>query len=477
MLSSKLLSLLQTFSGYGRNRFRKFLESPFFNEKAELTALFDIVEPFLGSENLLEEEQLKKKVVWKKLFRKSAYDDAKLRRLCSELTYQAYDFLYVSSCQSAEGPKLLHLMDALAGPGLEKHYRGVVRQYESLQQKRRVKEEGAYLQDFRFERLQHRQQEQQFQRAGQLLELERADQQLDCYYTLQKLKHYSDVLGYEKFLSISSGLKPEPGFCESVMASPLAEEPLIRAYCLVVQMLARPEEEPHYRVLKALLFESHQLFADSSLRELATYLKNYCIDIKINRGQSDYFYELFDLNEFSLRQGLLLQDGSLNAQAYKNIITVGLHIGKFKWVEGFIQDYTDKLPEGKQENALAYNLAKVYFHQGDYEKVIEQLREVEYQNLVYALGSKLMLLKTYYELSEFLALDSLVESFRIYLHRKREISRDVRQQYRNVLRFTRKLSHISPGDKQAVAKIRKQVEACDALAAKKWILEKVEELG
>ena len=122
-------------------------------------------------------------------------------------------------------------------------------------------------------------------------------------------------------------------------------------------------------------------------------------------------------------------------------------------------------------------LAKVYFYQQEYEKVIEKLREVEYEDRVYALGSKLMLLRTYYELGEFIALDSLIDSFRIYLRRDQKISRDVKQQYMNVLRFVKKLSKVRPRDIDALQKIKIQVEKCNALAAKKWVLEKIEELG
>ena len=108
--------------------------------------------------------------------------------------------------------------------------------------------------------------------------------------------------------------------------------------------------------------------------------------------------------------------------------------------------------------------------------MIEQLREVEYQNLVYALGAKLMLLKTYYELKEFLALDSLIDSFRIYLRRNKLISADVKQQYLNVLRFVRKLSSVPPYNRNAINRIREQIDRCKALADKKWILEKLEEM-
>ena len=63
--------------------------------------------------------------------------------------------------------------------------------------------------------------------------------------------------------------------------------------------------------------------------------------------------------------------------SYKNITTVGLQVKEYGWVENFIQKYTSYLPKDNRENALTYNLAKVYFSQKKYNQVIEQLREVE----------------------------------------------------------------------------------------------------
>ena len=91
-------------------------------------------------------------------------------------------------------------------------------------------------------------------------------------------------------------------------------------------------------------------------------------------------------------------------------------------------------------------------------------------------GGKLILLKTYYELNEYIALDSLIDSFRIYIRRNKIIPREVKQQYLNMLRFVKKLSSTIHGDKKAIEKIHSQIDKCKALAGKKWILEKVAEL-
>jgi len=88
-----------------------------------------------------------------------------------------------------------------------------------------------------------------------------------------------------------------------------------------------------------------------------------------------------------------------------------------------------------------------------------------------------MLLKTYYELGEDLALDSLIDSFRIYLLRNKFISKDVRQQYMKVLRFVRKMFYLSPYDEVAVQKLKEELAGASNLADKAWLMEKVRELG
>ncbi|MCB0549757.1 MAG: hypothetical protein KDD19_19450 [Phaeodactylibacter sp.] len=479
MLSPKLLSLLETLDKYRRNRFRKFLSSPYFNENEDLLKLFDVVDAFLRKREsavVRGTEQLEKEVVWKKLFGRAPYQDNHLRRLSSELLHLGYDFIYVEACLDDKAQAKAVLLHHFKRPEMEKHFRGLARQLKSLEKEQKGWGARRFYTTHQYELAFHQQLEGQEDKVEDFSHLERADEVLSHFFFVQKLKHLGDALGYQAFLAKTPRIAMPPGLMEYLEQSGLLENPLLRAYYLVVKMLKEPEEDRYFFQLKSLFFEQLNAFAPEELHPLYIHLNNYCIQHKINAGISSYFHELFDLYKQGIETGLMLREDVLPAQDYKNIITVGLHVGAFDWVEQFIQKFTGHLPEARQENALAYNLAKVYFHQAEYEKVIGQLREVEYQSLAYALGSKMMLLRTYYELGEFLALDSLAESFRIYLRRKREISRDVRQQYMNVLRFVRKLSRLDPRDQAAIGRTRKEVEECNALAAKKWVLEKVEEL-
>lgn len=475
MLSDKLLSLLKSFSKHDLNRFEKYLNSPFFNENKEQILLFNIINQALRHPEM-DIKQLKKEKVWQQLFRNRPYNDILFRRICSDHTQLALQYLALKAYKKQALNTEHHMLMATNTPKLDKHYKGILRKVRSRQTALTSRDVDFHYNSFRIEHNCHKNLEFLGKKRSDFSNFEKSDYHLDCFYIIQKLKNYCDLIGYKNFIQIDVDITLLPSFLEYVKNSKFIEEATINAYFLVSEMLLDPEEEQFYHELKGLLIERVDEFSGDDLKLIYIHLRNYCIDTKINTGRSDYFRELFELYKSQVKLGLVLEDNILSPQTYKNIITVALHIKEFEWVKDFIEKYTDILPPENQDNDRNYNLAKVYFHQEQYEKVIEQLREVEYKNVIYSLGGKLMLLKTYFELQEFLALDSLVDSFRIYLRRSSKIPKEVKQQYMNVLRFTKRLSGVQPRDQSTLAKIKDQVIHCKALASKRWLLEKIGEL-
>ncbi len=478
MLSDKLVSLLFTFSKSKLNNFKKYLSSPFFNENQDLINLFNQINQqlqFTNNNNGKGLPYLKKEEVWKKLFPKKKYADVQLRRLCSDLTKMAHGFLAYNQFKNTPFQEQTYLLSAINDPGLNKHFTGVVRQTRDMQEKVGFRDDDFHYNTFLIEQNCHKHLELLKKKPDDLENLENADYHLDCFYITKKLKNYCDFLGYKNILSFDTQVQLFPSFLELIKDSEYRKEASVNAYYLVAQMLLHPDDETYAEALKQLLFEQSDKFSQDELKQLYIHLKNYYITIKINAGRHEYYTNLFEIFKMQINQGSILDNELITAQNYKNIISVGLHLKQFDWVEDFIQNYTDKLPKENQDNNLKYNLAKVYFYKEEYYKVIEQLQEVEYKTLIHSLGGKLMLLKTYYELKEVMALDSLIDSFSIYLRRNRLISKEVKQQYMNVLRFTKKLSNIPEYDKNAVEKIKIQINNCKALASKNWLLEKVQE--
>ncbi|MEM1319885.1 MAG: hypothetical protein AAGG75_06480 [Bacteroidota bacterium] len=477
MISRKLYTLLEQFTKYELTNFRKFLISPFFNENQELIALFDLLDHILRKDaDKRTEQECSKQYIWQQLFGQRPYNDAYMRRLSSDLVRMTQQYMAYKCFKKHPLNEPTSLLEAYNYPALNKHFVGLVRQTRLTQEKLGLRNAETHYNKHLIEYYCHLHLDQLGLKRKDFENLEKSDYHLDCFYISKKLKTYCEALDYQNFFSHATNIQLFPQFLSYVEQGPYFDEPSVKVYYLVARMLQEPQKESWFQQAKDYLERHFNSFPLVELQSLYTHLKNYCIDKRINNGHSEYFAELFSIYKTSLERELLFEKGLLAPNHYKNIITVGLHIKEFDWVENFIQQYTPQLPTENQENALNYNLAKVYFHQEEYEKVIEQLREVEYKNLVYALGGKLMLLKTYYELEEQSALDSLIDSFRIYLRRNRQIARDVKQQYMNMLRFTKKLVSLPPYNRAAAAKLETQIQHCKAMTAKQWLLEKVGEM-
>jgi hypothetical protein len=110
--------------------------------------------------------------------------------------------------------------------------------------------------------------------------------------------------------------------------------------------------------------------------------------------------------------------------------------------------------------------------------VLALLRNIEYEDIGYNLISKAMLTITYYELEEYDTLDSLLESFRVFLNRHKNIPTQTRKIYLNLIKYTRRLMRLAPIDKPAIALLREEIISEKANTVNhEWLLEKLTELG
>ena len=89
---------------------------------------------------------------------------------------------------------------------------------------------------------------------------------------------------------------------------------------------------------------------------------------------------------------------------------------------------------------------------------------------------KTMLLKIYYEEDEYDALESLLESMKVYLKRKKVIGyhKDV---FQNMLKYTQKLVRINPFDKDKRVALRQEIEEASPLTERPWLLEQIDKMG
>lgn len=474
MFSEKLISLLQTFSKYELNRFRKFLLSPYLNDQEDLTRLFEIV-----NEALRKDEQmlsgLDKQTVWQILYPKQKFDDANLRRLASDLSQSALRFLVEEARKQDPLAEALELQKVLEKPELQKHLAGVERQIKKQLDAAQGQSTWYYLSQFRLHWNQYNRASKVVATADFMDKLLPADQSLEYFYVVQKLKFYVAWLIFRGFRSTEQELSVPSGFWEYIKQPKFEKVPLIVIYQDVIRCLKEPDEENYFQYLMNHLEKFADKLSEGDLRECYQIAQNYCA-FKINQGKQEYFHEVFKIYKKIIIENILLEKNQLSEGVYKNIVTVSLGVGEFEWAENFIEEYSLYLPSDIKENARTFNLAYLYFYQKKYKKVIELLRSIEYRDVIYSLNSKIILLQTYFESNEYLAMDSLIDSFRIFIRRNKVISKNQKREYNNFLNFVKKLTSIDPVDTKSVEKFKKRVMEGSSVTPKKWLLEKIAEL-
>jgi len=83
-----------------------------------------------------------------------------------------------------------------------------------------------------------------------------------------------------------------------------------------------------------------------------------------------------------------------------------------------------------------------------------------------------LLLRIYFELNEYDALQAHFHSFSTYLRRKKDLGYH-RELYLNLIRYTKVLIELAPKDKVARAQLLEEVQNSESVAEKEWLLQKL----
>ncbi len=468
-LSKKLQAFLLKLNNAERIQFGDYLRGhPSVQAKLALR-LYDFVQSYLNGK---DDSWPDKETTWRHVFGKEKYDDIKLRHLSSALNRLGLDFLSWTLWENDPDEKDLNLLPELHHRDLKQHYLGIERNFLKRSEDRGRLDTGFYLNRFRYERTRRLFLEQDGVKRTTTLNLQDIDFNLDAFYFQHKLKLYCDVLNYKNFLNVDANIDFITPLLQYIEESKYIDLPAIRIYFTIYKTLSEQENEQHFEELLPLLREYGKIFDAEELDTIYIFTQNYCIK-KINSGDTRYYGKLFEIYKDQIDHELLLRQGELAPWHYKNIVTVGSQTGAFEWTEQFIKDYNKFLPVDYRESALSYNKARLEFSRKNYGLVVELLREVEYHDIFYALSARWMLLKTYYELDEYKAMEALLESFRIYLRRNEQLSTQLKQQYNNMLRNFGRMLRVNPYDKAQLEEFRNDVEQHRSLSDKQWFLDKI----
>jgi hypothetical protein len=479
---SKLVKAISELSAWELRHLTDFVHSPFFNKHDRLTVLMDLI---IGSAPDFREEDLEKGRVYQMIFQNGPFDEQKFKDLLSLGMKTFKGFLSFYRLRQDEFAQGFALLEELENRKWENEFNKTRQALEKVGETQPGQLQEKALRSLRLQEillnfqgtLKNRKVEDSVQVAGDLL---------DSYYLLYRLKiavemaNRRNVVGQEFDLGM---LEPMLGY---LLGHPEKVEQAVgvRIYLLLYQLLTQPEAQAVFEELTQLLHSGISNFALQERREIYGYTINFCIQ-QINRGKNQYLPGMLDLYQQALDDETLMDGGWLSQWDYKNIVSAGLKANRYDWCERFIETYKVKVEPGTRDNAYTYNLASLHYEQGNYKQALKLLQHVEFSDQFYHLGSKVILLKSYFELGDVEALMHLCETFRMYLKRNTDLSKYHQTTNMNLIALTRKLADLQSrwggmGKKEREGQLEKMKAAIAEkgnVAQKAWLVGKVEALG
>ena len=435
MKKSKLIEILQKNSEKELFEFKEWMASPFHNKSEKARLLYQFV---LKASPNFEMERLDKRLAFKYLFKKETYNELKINNVISLLTRQLLDFLAFQNYKNTNYLSQICLMDELRQRDLDKQMLQEGHRLKKITSKSVIQNSSTFFDEY----LYHKQLDEHFLKKPKRAydeNLQLKNNHLDLFYISTKLKIACDMVSRNTVIQANYEIHHLATLIEWLESTDFDYQtyPAISVYFQAYKTI-KNGKIADYHQLKSLLAANLQTFPNDEMSGLYDYVLNFCIR-QINQGNTDFYQEILENYKFLLENKIIFQHGYLAQWDYKNIITVGTRIGDVEWTEQFIHQYKNHLPPKERENAFIYNLASFYYSIQAYKKSLQLLHEVKFTDTSYHLGAKIIQLKSFYELNEDTSFFALIDAFKIYVLRSKNISTYRKQANLNLVKFAKRI--------------------------------------
>lgn len=463
--------------GRERERFRQFVNSPYFNQhepsKKLLDIMFDSFE--FGHPNL------DKKRLHRKLFGKDvAFQEQRIADIMSGLMKLLSRFLAVE--QLDEEPFLGEVLTLKRAEA-----RGRYDLFKSREKRmRRIIER----QDYRDRHLLQANYQRQatyvyyyanHENRGDAAGMQQMLDDLDRYYLAEKLRHACHLTANTLLLNTSFDFGILSEMIEALLSSRGQElfgnEPSIQCYYHILMSMQDGENPEHYQKMRYFLNEELHRFSETEQQELYLFANNYCI-LRIRKGDSKFPREYFDLVRRGIDTGLVYRKGQISEWNYKNFVTLGSKLGEYEWTEDFLESHYERLPEDRRDNAYALNKAQYLYSRGRYDEAGDMLLQVTDSDVKYHLARVQLEVRIAYEQRETTYLLNQLETFRLYVLRQKKISSNDKRSYTNYSRFAKQLANLRLQSdfmdketfKRKLSGLHQKISDTSMLVDREWLL-------
>lgn len=462
MNKSRLYELFSALDAKDIKSLKKWVRSPFFNQRTHVIQLFD----YLAGHSSKSSSAPDRRDVFQKLWPGLPFDDHKLRLSMSLLSKCIEQYLLWVQVNKEEAAAKLKVCEAYRELGLNRHYQKAIKAVDRLMESQDLRDADYFHNRHAFHLEQYHSTAQQNRMEG--IRLEEVQHNLDIAYLATKLKQSCSMLSHQAIYrkEYSFGMLPE--VLQYIEQNNYLQHPAISVYYYAYQALRHEAHESYFHTFKSTLVEHQSCFKPAELRDLFLLATNYCIQ-QLNQGLMQYAQVGLDIYKEGLKSKVLLHNGTISNFTYTNIIAKAIVCKDFDWAVDFAVSYRSFLEPQHQESSFFYNMAWLKYEQQDYDAALDLLHQISISDLLLNIAAKTIAMKIYYELGSFDLLHSHLEAMKTFLHRKKMMAYH-KESYANTIKYLKKILDLPPGDRTKGALLRQEIKAVRAIAEKKWLL-------
>lgn len=468
MENSKIIKILKKLSKDEFKLLDKFVLSPVHNRHQDVITLFRYLKKHLTS----TKKQLSKEKTFHHLFPNKEFEAQKLHYVNSYLLKVVEEFLAWQEWKNDKVTQQIYLIKAYNKHDLGQPVQKTFEQAVELQEKLPLRNANYYLQKYQL----HFGQIKHYKTLGRNVDfnLQEFSELIDKSFIAEKLKSSCAMISHQSVSKKNYDMGLLNGVFEYIEQRNLLKEPAIAIYYYAYKALSDNEDMTNFLELKKQLLANEAKFETAELSDIYLAAINFCIK-RWNQGDGEMMAEIFKLYQAGLHVDVFLDNGILSRWSYSNIVLAGLLQKEYNWVEKFINEYVQLLPEKHREGSFNFNLAKYYYEVNNYPKAMALLQKIEYDDLFHTMGAKIILAKMYYELSEMETLDNLIKSAQAFIRRKKVMGYH-KEVYLRIFIFLKKLTNINIYDKLALEQLKTEIINTKQFPEKVWLLEQVEKI-
>lgn len=482
MADTKLINLLRSLSSDELKQFEKFVDSTYHNKGRDLAQFLKTLKPYYPGFN---QKNLSNELLFKKLFPGKDFDELKsanhIRTLTSHLFRLCKDFLIQVELENQNTTRQYLLLNQFRKRRLYKEFDKEFDNRHDQDEEISKGSVGYFVNEFLLSAVKRD------------CSLNRDDFENSVEFTIRASENILTAaliscykFADEKNLAAAYNIVPRENLLQPLLEHldtdnllPALKEnnpgyyPYIEIFHSIYMMNKFRDNTSYYFSLKELLKKHSALFGRAENYVLWNILLTYC---GVNRMGSK---EVFGIHKHILENGIykLSDKENIHIVLFRNIVLNASAEGEYKWLEEFIEKYSDDLHDNHRENMKAYSMAYLHFAKSEFERALEYILKIKYNLFLFKLDLKILQLKIYYELGYFEECLSLVSTTLSYLKSTDELAPFIKQsigEYAKCLRDLIRFRTNPKTDMNDLFILRLKAQEIFYPNLSTWLVEKIE---